>query len=572
MRLTRSAVCAAAAVTTLAAGFTATAGPASAAPARELYLTAPVDVGVAASGTAYKTFEVTARAQRLGEVSEPAHEVVVTLDLAGLAGVLDVVLPADLCATSGTTATCALGEVDHIGTAIPVKVRAASGTRTDDAGTLRYTVTAKDATAHPDNTAATRIRVGTGPDLTVPKRSTVSGVRPGDTLELPVVIANTGDRPTRGGVSVLVQTGLTDSSGRDLVVAGDFGNCRYHLEYTEGDPQNGFVCHFDTDIAPGEVWELARPLRIEVGPDAADGTVGYQADVIGGDLDEEAVRGTPGSGAPLTLVRTTPAPAAKDAAGEGTALRTSAAPEGRDIDYGDNTGGLVVRLAAPGSPSPGHRGADLVAVGDTVRTTVGDRTEAVVGLRNEGDEAASALGSDRTAPATWVAVEIPRGVRVTARDRACRLTTSADWDDYPGGATFGDDPKDVAPVPTGTIYYCSTRHAIEPGTGQTFSFTLVADRALDAATGLVFAASEYGADLKDQKNNAGVLTVTAQAPSDSGGSGSGGSGVVPDGGTGGSLAATGAASARPLAAGSAAFAVLGALLVAAVRRRARTGA
>ncbi|MFF7214375.1 hypothetical protein ACFZAU_28195 [Streptomyces sp. NPDC008238] len=570
MRPIRSAVCAAAALVTLAAGSAATAAPAAALRA-ELHLTAPGDVGVAATSTTYKTFEITALVQRFddGKVPEPAHEVVVTMDLAALTGVVDVVLPADLCATSGSTATCSLGTVDHAGTAIPVKIRAASGSRTDDAATLRYSVGAKDAGPDPDSMTATRITVGTGPDLVVPKLSTVSDVRPGDTLDLPVVIANAGDRPTRGGVSVMVGTNLTGSGGAGLAVAGDFGNCRYDpLDQAQ---RGAFVCHFDTDIAPGEVWELARPLRIDVEPGATDGRVGYQADVIGGRLDDVVPGGTPGTGAPLTLVRTAQAPAAKDTGGPGAAARSLAAQEGWDVDYSDNLGGLEIRLYDPEGPAPGHRGADLVAIGDTVRATAGERTEAVVGLRNEGDEAARARGTSGTGPATWVAVEIPHGVRVTARDGACRLTTNADWDDYPGGATFGDDPEDVAPVPTGTIYYCSTRHSIEPGTSQTFSFTLVADRALDEATGLVFAASDYGVDREGQKNNAGVLTVTAEASPGSGGSTPGGSGVVPAGGTGGSLAATGAGPVRPLVAGSAACAALGVLLVAAVRRRARTG-
>jgi hypothetical protein len=569
MGLTRFAVCTAAAVMTVAAGSAVTAGAASAAPARaELHLTAPGDVAVAASSTAYKTFEITALVQRFddGQVPESAHEVVVAMDLAALAGVVDVVLPADLCATSGTTATCSLGTVDSTGTAIPVKMRAASGSRADDAATLRYSVTAKDATADPDSMTATRITVGSGPDLVVPKPSTVSGVRPGDILDLPVVIANAGDRPTRGGVSVLVRTNLTGSGGSGLVMAGGFGNCRYALP---GQPQDAFVCHFGTDIAPGEVWELAQPLKIEVEPGATDGRVGYQADLIGGRLDDDAQFGTPGTGAPLTLVRKAPAPAAKDAGGPGTAARSLATYEGRDVDYSDNLGGLNIRIYDPEAPAPGHRGADLVAIGDTVRTTVGDRAAAVVGLRNEGDEAARARGADGTGPATWVAVEIPRGVRVTARDHACRLTTSADWEDYPGGVTFGDDPEDVAPVPTGTIYYCYTRHSIEPGAAQTFSFTLVADRALDEATGLVFAASDYGVDRKGQKNNAGVLTITAKKPSGSGGSTSGGSTAVP---AGGSLAATGAGPVRPLAAASAACGLLGAVLLLVVRRRARTGA
>ncbi|WUD73966.1 hypothetical protein OG937_20875 [Streptomyces sp. NBC_00510] len=571
MRLTRLAVCTAAAVMTATAGSAVMAGAASAEPLRaELHLTAPGDVGVAATSTAYKTFEITALVQRFddGQVPEPAHEVVVTMDLAALAGVVDVALPADLCAASGTTATCSLGAVDHAGTAIPVRMRAAAGSRTDDAATLRYSVSAKDARPDPDSMTATRITVGSGPDLVVPKSSTASDVRPGDTLDLPVVIANVGDRPTRGGVSVLVRTNLTRSFGTGLVMADDFGNCRHA---PLGQPEDAFVCHFATDIAPGEVWELAQPLKIEVESGATDGRVGYQADLIGGNLDDDAQLGTPGTGAPLTLVRKTSAPAAKDTRGPGTAARKLAAQEGRDVDYTDNLGGLDITMYDPEGPAPGHRGADLVAIGDTVRATVGERTKAVVGLRNEGDEAARARGTSGTGPATWVAVEIPRGVRVTARDGACRLTTSADWDDYPGGVTFGDDPQDVAPVPTGTIYYCHTRHSIEPGTSQTFSFTLVADRALDGATGLVFAASDYGVDRKGQKNNAGVLTVTAKASSGSGGSTSGGSGVVPAGGTG-SLAATGAGPVRPLAAGSAACAVLGALLVAAVRRRARTGA
>jgi hypothetical protein len=553
---------------TLAALGLVGAGPTAVAAAQDhpvvLHVQAPVSVGLVpgqggAPGKA-KTFDVVVTMES-GETAEgTAHGVTVSLDLSRLTGEVQVTLPS-LCTTTGTTALCHLGTVVDTSAGFPVTLSATPGAAAGDVVTLPYTVTADDAKQ--DGTAATRISVRSGPDLAVPKPSTAQGAA-GSTADVPVTVANNGDEPTTG-VSLFIDTPFTRPDDAGLTVLAGHSNCKTGFTYTEGDPMPGVYCTFDTRIAPDEVYALAEPLKVRLPATAGHPRLGYGVDIPGGNWDEEIVGGTPGTGPALKLVKQT------------AQARPLDEPTW-DLNEWDDFSSVTFTVSGDGGgpgggsggPGGGTKGPDLAAVGDTVQGEPGEEFTATVGVKNVGDAAATGAG-DRS---TWTVAEIPEGVTVTHHPAACKHITGPDWADFPGGATFGDGPGDVAPVPTGTIYYCYAPATIPAGATESYPFHLKAAKPVAKSSGLVYVASSF---TDGQKNNVGALTITVAAAtgstSSAGATGSPGtSGTSGASGTsgsagGGGLAGTGAGGTLAIAGASGAALVLGTALYVVFRRR-----
>ncbi|MFJ9020984.1 hypothetical protein ACIRPU_13510 [Streptomyces sp. NPDC102259] len=188
-----------------------------------------------------------------------------TVDVSGLAGVAEVVWP-DNCTPddAGAVAVCDTGDVPtRYSAQVQLKVRAAAGAAVGAQGSIAY---AAEATGGPDGTlvvpedsAATSVTVGSGPDLGVSAPQDVTDVATGTALTVPFSVTNTGNE-TAHGFSVRMWA----TYGLDVVTR--YPQCTYRGpddggEYT---PMTYVTCSFDTDVAPGATVPLPEPLRLAV--------------------------------------------------------------------------------------------------------------------------------------------------------------------------------------------------------------------------------------------------------------------------------------------------------------------
>ncbi|MFI5491471.1 LPXTG cell wall anchor domain-containing protein [Actinoplanes sp. NPDC051859] len=79
-------------------------------------------------------------------------------------------------------------------------------------------------------------------------------VHPGETVTVPVGIANVSDKPVTGVVAEIRVL-------NDVNLPTTFSNCRYYVDSNV----EGALCEFDTEFAPGKVYEIAG-LQVSVEP------------------------------------------------------------------------------------------------------------------------------------------------------------------------------------------------------------------------------------------------------------------------------------------------------------------
>ncbi|WP_042385464.1 LPXTG cell wall anchor domain-containing protein [Streptacidiphilus melanogenes] len=487
----------------------------------------------------------------------PLSGVAVDVDASGATGVVELSLPVG-CSYSDAAKLhehCALGSVESIGQ-LEIGMRSAAGAALGAKGTVRFTVTAANATVDKHNPpTVTTVTVGSGPDLAVDALPATVGVKPGQATPVNPVVRNVGDQAATGGVTLVLDTG---SGTYDF--GGGFGNCFYG-------GAAAVVCHFDTVIKPGQAYQLSTPVPLTAGQQAQSGdALLYGWDVKGGAIDTQLGGGTPGKGAPLTLV---PAPAQPQA-------------HTADINYDNNLRISELHLVSQN---------DLAAVAPhRITGTVGHTVEATFGVRNAGSVPTSVFPGTKDITA-GVMVLLPKGVSVSALPKDCELLPDTPPSTQPGDASgslqgllphagFGahavtrasgaaSDPSD----PYGAIYACAVRQVLKPGAQAGFTFGLKATKALKQAPGLAGVVSAQpdnnpADDVAPFTVTATTVTATATPTP----AGSAPASASPTTSATGGLAHTGGGSAAlPLAAAGFAAVALGTGAVLLTRRRRRSG-
>ncbi|TQE21499.1 hypothetical protein Sipo8835_37455 [Streptomyces ipomoeae] len=284
----------------------------------------------------------------------PARDAELAVDASGIDGVA-VLAPDDEqmldgCEPRMPSFTCATRLDSEAGGLL--KFRPADGARAGDSGVLRYTLTAEGL---PTVRGSVTVIAGK-PELSV-NTSPVTGELPvGETTNVPVLIRNTGDVPTRGVV-------LRFDDTEDLSTATRHSNCRYPAD---GETGVSVQCLLpDAVIAPGETMRVTPGLRVRPGRHAAEERLSYGAwpfhtgrgSSIGCCAQNPDSRLTPGNATPLSL---TPDPAD----GKGAAFTTDEEPTSTEV--------------------PVRTTADIEAVGASLRGDADGRQLIRVGYRNNG--------------------------------------------------------------------------------------------------------------------------------------------------------------------------------------------
>ncbi|GAA2439502.1 hypothetical protein GCM10010405_23560 [Streptomyces macrosporus] len=288
----------------------------------------------------------------------------VTVDISGLAGVAEVAWPQN-CAPSGTTAVCDVPEVPVIGpdysSQIRLTVRAADGAAAGAQGRITYEAT---ATGGPDGTLTapresfdTTLTVGSGPDLAIADIPPVERAEPGDDRVIPFELTNNGNESAHGfTVTLMASYGLHELTEYDA--------CTYTR--SSGDeyaPMTRATCSFDHVLAPGDSFELPKPLTVEFARHALQERL---------DISVE-----PGGGA-------------------------------EDLEHRDNH--VALEMGADST-------ADFSVTGDAVSGAAGETVTARLTFRNNGPGWVGNLGSGD--PVAEVRLIVPQGTTVTGVPSGC---------------------------------------------------------------------------------------------------------------------------------------------------------
>lgn len=435
---------------------------------------------------------------------------VVTIDVAGLAGVVDVEFP-EQCVTASGTVTCELDLFDtspYGSLTMPIGLIAASGASVGDSATVSWVADAANARANPGSATIT---LGDGPDLVVTSGDEDFGlVQPGQTIAVPIEGYNAGNQPVSG-----LQLFLSGSA----MELGQYDNCAYTIY-----PEDSYaVCDIDLELAPGEGFEIVDGFEATPTEIALSEYVGYTVLPAGEMTLSSRTKLTKGSGATLGAVTT----------GGRMASRSTG-----DLDENDNYGAVFVEV---------DNQADFEVSGAVASGAVGDQVSVTVGLTNLGPGTVVNRSGE---PAATFAFHVPEGTEVTQVPEDCR--------------TEGTPETPGEQVPGADWYLCNSP-LIMIRAGEEFerTFTLLINEVIPDAEGLVEAVNYGGLpelpyDRNPDNNEALVLiNPTGEHPGNGGGSG---------GGVGGGLPVTGA-QAGLVAAGGAAILIAGVVFFVLGRRK-----
>ncbi|MEU3075359.1 hypothetical protein [Streptomyces laurentii] len=287
-----------------------------------------------------------------------------TVDVSGLTGVAEVTWP-DTCTPNGTSAVCDIPVVPTMGDAyedqVFLKVRAADGAQAGAQGTITYEATATggsgDTLTAPHQSFSTTLAVRSGPDLAVDAADDIAEGLPGDERTIPFKVTNNGNESANGfTVRMTASYGLTDLTRYDA--------CAYNT--TDGQdyaPWTVATCTFDQVLAPGDSFELPRPLTARLAPHAL-----YERLDIGA---------TPGAGAD-------------------------------DIDPRNDFASVEIRATS---------GADFSVTGDALSGAAGSTATAELTFKNNGPAWIGYLGSGD--PVAKVRLIVPEGTTVTGVPSDC---------------------------------------------------------------------------------------------------------------------------------------------------------
>lgn len=436
---------------------------------------------------------------------------VVTIDVSGLAGVVDVEFPEQCVAASGTV-TCELDLFDagpYGSFTMPIGFVAASGASVGDGATISWTADADNARANPGSATIT---LGDGPDLVVTSGDEDFGlVPPGQPVAVPIEGYNAGNQPV-SGLQLFV-----NASAMEL---GQYDNCAYTTY-----PEDSYaVCDIDLELAPGEGFEIVDGFEVTLTETALREYVSYTVLPAGEMTLSSRTKLTGGTGATLSAVAT----------GGRMASRSTG-----DLDENDNFGSVLLMA---------DNQADLAVTGASAAGAVGESVQVTVGATNLGPATVTRRSGD---PAVHFTFHTPEGTEVTEVPQGC---FTVDEHGYPIGSEPGEP-----------WYVCASAHWRSPAGDQfEYTFTLRINEVIPDAEGLVQVADFDGSpepwyDRNPDNNEALVLiNPTGEHPGNGGGSGGGG--------VGGGLPVTGA-QAGLVAAGGAAILIAGVVFFVLGRRK-----
>lgn len=365
---------------------------------------------------------------------------VFTVDAGGLAGVAEVIWPANCThARNSAVAKCDLRTTpSNPGRLLQLRIRSLAGARTGATGVITYapgTGTAAGAA----RTVRTKVSVGAGPDLVTAAPSQPQAATrpvPGATVVLPFTLTNAGSETAPGAiVRVFGSRGLTWSAAHS--------NCESVRTPASADfPASATaLCVIDQPLAPGATYTFSDPLAFRAESFALWERTDLHVVAESPDALTVARAGaswTKGTGTPLRLV-SRPNPSAEELFQEDTFVTTAVAVR--------NT-------------------ADLGVTGARVSGTVGGRVTAEVKVTNHGPAAVSDITVGN--PVVAVDISIPAGTTVTKAPKGCQPVRPNDEDARGPGA-----PQ----------YTCETRNWLNPGESEVFPFQLRIDRAVDNSVG-----------------------------------------------------------------------------------------
>ncbi|MFY1697229.1 MULTISPECIES: hypothetical protein [unclassified Solwaraspora] len=435
-------------------------------------------------------------------LSDGIVDPLVTVDVSGLAGVVDVEFPAQ-CTVDADTVTCELDlfDADPYGSFVmPIGLAAASGADVGDSGQISWTATAANAGAR---SGSATITLGDGPDLVVTTGDEDLGlVAPGESVAVPIEGYNAGNQPTDG---LQLTIDVTSSE------FGQYDNC----VYTSYPLSNYAVCDIALELEPGDGFEIVDGFEVTPTEAALREHLIYTVLPAGEVSLSSQAELSRGRGATLRAVAT----------GSRVASRSAA-----DLDESDNYGSVFLNV---------DNQADFAVAGAEASGVAGDEVEVTLGLTNLGPGTVF----DRSGnPAAYFAFHTPEGTEVTEVPEGCRTAHTPE--------ESGDQ------VPGADWYICrSPLIIIKAGEEFEHTFTLLINEVIPDAEGLVEVVDWDGSpepwyDRNLDNNEALVLiNPTGEHPGTGGGSGGGGAG---DGG----LPVTGA-QAGLVAAGGAAILVVG---------------
>ncbi|MBU2670077.1 hypothetical protein KOI35_41885 [Actinoplanes bogorensis] len=317
--------------------------------------------------------------------------------------------PPSPCVRTGTKFACSwttsYNAAKSVDVAAVLLVKPTAAAKTGDSAEVTVTARLGDG---PIGTSTSIVQVGVGVDLVAGQTPKVKAA-PGKTVKVVPAVRN-NSATTATGVTLFI-----DADAR-LLAPTSYRNCRYGLV---------MICTFDTALAAGRTYALARPLLLR---SPADTVPGSATEVIHGwatkdEWEDESLGdqiGTPGTGAPLTL---TPVASAQ------------AEPPQADVNPENNYAVTKFTVAGKGFPV-------LSAIGSARESAVGSELQLSPGLMN--------FGPGTLRPTLFTNNALPVAVRLPAN------VTSAGSDDC---VSDSDD-----------VYYCSLQRDLGPGQRATFAF------------------------------------------------------------------------------------------------------
>ncbi|AGL18418.1 LPXTG cell wall anchor domain-containing protein [Actinoplanes sp. N902-109] len=452
---------------------------------------APLPVSAAPAGPQLSFEHMTIVPGGIGEFQVPyyaeygtpftLHDVKATIDTSALPKTIKAELALgqdEVCKTAGTQVTCTYPSVvgtDGFWSFAIMGYQAVKGAVAGDEGSVKLTISSKElGTA----TRTAKITVADQVEMLGAEGESLQSLpaKPGGTVGVPLSVQNLGDN-TINGVELFFWLDEPIGTYRK------YSNCWWGTSMA--------YCHFDTDLAPGAVYDTTLALSVSArspAPTTLGGQFDWQtpednrdhADIV---KAQHPVKGTAGT---LTL--------------KPRAAAARRVPQTNLYPFSYQTRFVDVE---------GDQRADLAAVGAEVSGEVGSTVTAEVGVTNVG----KAYFYDYPEPGANITVTAPSGTTVVKTPPGCARS--------------------------GKGYLCTTIEApLAVGKPVTWPFQLRIDRA-GTLTGKV----EVRVDMPDTNaaNDKAALVVgqvTAGDPAPGSGPGSGGSSGGQGGG--GGLPVTGA--------------------------------
>ncbi|MEW2429720.1 LPXTG cell wall anchor domain-containing protein [Micromonospora sp. NPDC047644] len=440
---------------------------------------------------------------------------------------------ANSCTESGPILTCTVVEEENdyytYITMVDLVVRAKKSATPDQQGDITFTITDSDGGSA---TYRSTVSIGEGVDLAGVEQRLDLNAALGDTLDLPLTVANRGEKAVESVV-------LYFEGGYGFGPSKRYRNC----EYSPGDAfRHAFACRFPTTIEPGGAARLDSSFGFTVPTDgsAPNGHTGVVHWYTPADFEErqsfnQTRLGQQGTEGELRLEPVGP---------RSTSRQT-------DVNY--QNGSTVMRLHVSGD-----QGAEVAALGTPATATgkVGDTVPLKVGYVNNGPAAVNVDGAKDLRART--VLSLPDGVTAVRVPMAC--LSAGFW--VPG-------------KPGAKEYHCREHRRLTQGEKMEYEFGLRLDEAgtRAAEVRLTF---DAGVD-PNPANDSAKITIIASADGgsespggDDGGSESpGGDDGQGGGDTDGSLPITGAKAGLIAGIGGVLLAAGAAGFVVARRRRTR---